>query len=273
MFQSSCNVLTSPAPGLAAITWDDKDIYDFFGMMVLPNKLRDEGWVAKFVAGDGNCAWRALAMGIWGSDGFWIQLKLAVLAWTAANAEELVSEGRILWKCDRYFSQRVMKYARFTSRGDDVSTRADNTKMVIASVGWFGKPNVWGGDLTMLMASQALRLRVKLVAPIDRKSRKVRDARESLAARGMGEKVAPPQGTGRKGSNMVEDYRFSREFLTDDAPLVYRVPGDDGSERHIEEVTVVLTGGITKVGNWSCPAFPKWKRTRISLRGATLELL
>ncbi|CAN0314161.1 unnamed protein product, partial [Ectocarpus sp. 12 AP-2014] len=54
--------------------------------------MREEGWVAEFVDGDGNCAWRSLAQGMWGSDVFWPQLKLVVLAWSVANAAELVRE-------------------------------------------------------------------------------------------------------------------------------------------------------------------------------------
>ena len=88
---------------------DEKIGHDYFGTMVLPKEVRDEGWVAKFVAGDGNCAWWALATGIWGSDVYWAPLKLAVLAWTAANAEDLVSGGGILWNCTRYYPQAVMK--------------------------------------------------------------------------------------------------------------------------------------------------------------------
>ena len=95
-------------------------------------------------------------MGIWGSDVYWAPLKLAVLAWTAVNAEDLVSGGGILWNCTRYYPQAVMKYARFSSEGDVLSTRQGNIKMVIASVALFGEPKRWGGDLTMLMASQAL---------------------------------------------------------------------------------------------------------------------
>lgn len=203
---------------------DEKIAHDYFGTMVLPKEVRDEGWVATFVAGDGNCAWRALAMGIWGSDVYWAPLKLAVLAWTAANAEELVSEGGILWNCTRYYPQAVMKYARFSSEGDVLSTRQGNIKMVIASVALFGEPKRWGGDLTMLMASQGLRLRVKVLVLIDRKSRKHYDARGA----------APFHGTGRKGTNTVDDYRHSRDFLPDKAQLVYRVAGADGGERLIE---------------------------------------
>lgn len=110
--------------------WDEKATYEIcFGTMVLPKETRDDGWVAKYVIGDGNCAWRALAMSIWGSEGFWAQLKLAVLTWTAASANELVSEGRILWECSRYCPQSVTKYARFIRKGDEVLTRADNSKM------------------------------------------------------------------------------------------------------------------------------------------------
>ena len=87
--------------------------------------------------------------------------------------------------------------------------------------------------MSMLMAPQALRLRVKMLVPIDRKSRKHSDAQGS----------APFHGTGRKGTNTVDDYRHSRDFLPDKAQLVYRVAGADGGERLIEEVAVVLTHG------------------------------
>eukprot|EP00904_Undaria_pinnatifida_P011900 jgi/Undpi1/7840/HiC_scaffold_23.g10312.m1 len=236
IFGTTCGELPAVPKSLVGENKDDTKheiAHDYFGTMVLPKEVRDEGWIAKFVAGDGNCAWRALAMGIWGSDVYWAPLKLAVLAWTAANAEELVSEGGILWNCTRYYPQAVMKYARFSSEGDVLSTRQGNIKMVIASVALFGEPKRWGGDLTMLMASQALRLRVKMLVPIDRKSRKQYDAQGA----------APFHGTGRKGTNTVDDYRHSRDFLPDEAQLVYRVAGADGGERLIEEVAVVLTHG------------------------------
>ena len=81
----------------------------------------------------------------------------------------------------------------------------------------------------MPMASQALRLRVKMLVHIDMKSRKHYDAQGS----------APFHGTGRKGTDTVDDH--SRDFLPDKAQLVYRVAGADGGERLIEEVAVVLT--------------------------------
>ena len=55
--------------------------------------------------------------------------------------------------------------------------------------------------------------------------------------------AAPFHGTGRKGTNAVDDYHHSRDFLPDKAQLVYRVAGVEGGERLIEEVAVVLTHG------------------------------
>ena len=60
--------------------------------------------------------------------------------------------------------------------------------------------------------------------------------RDSYDAQGS----AAFHGTGRKGTNTVDDYRHSRDFLPDKAQLVYRVAGADGGERLIE-VAVVLT--------------------------------
>ena len=90
-----------------------------------------------------------------------------------------------------------MKYARFSSKGDVLPTRQDNIKMVIASVALFREPKRWGGDFHMLVVSQALPLQVKMLVPMDRKSRKHYDAPGT----------APFHGTGRTGTNTVDDYR------------------------------------------------------------------
>lgn len=165
--------------------------------MIIPKTMRTE-WVAKFVTGDGNCAWRALAYAMWGTDEYWVQLKLVILAWCVANTELLLAEGRALYDDTKFYPERIhRKYGGF-KEGDDVSTSDHRFRMLIASVEYYTSDTVWGSDLTMLMASQALRITVKILHPMDKKSRDVYDA----AGR------QPAHGTGRKGDK-CEDYRHS----------------------------------------------------------------
>ncbi|CAN0422849.1 unnamed protein product, partial [Laminaria digitata] len=59
----------------------------------LPVELREE-FCAFYVEGDGNCLWRSISHGLWGTDYFWSHVKLVTLAKAAANAEQLVGENR-----------------------------------------------------------------------------------------------------------------------------------------------------------------------------------
>lgn len=203
--------------------------------MVIPKEMRKEGWVALWVAGDGNCAWRSLARCLWETDEFWAQLKLVVLAWAAANAEDLVSEGRILSDFTKYYSSDIHgAFAVTANRLGDAATVADKSKMLIASVADFSKPACWGGDLTMLLASQALRITVKLVCPIDMMSRKRDEASATLET---------DRGSSRKDNINPEDSRHSQTFLPDDAVSSLRVGGGD---RTVTEATVILTSSCTQ---------------------------
>ena len=63
--------------------------------------------------------------------------------------------------------------------------------MLLAHIAKFSGKKKWGGDFTLLLAAQALHITVKMVSPIDQKSRKQYDA----------QRRKPPNGTGRKGDN------------------------------------------------------------------------
>ncbi|CAM9788803.1 unnamed protein product [Pylaiella littoralis] len=195
-------------------------------------------WVAKFVFGDGNCAWRALAMAIWGTDVYWVQLKLVVLAWSVANTELLLAEGRALYDDTKFFTDEIhSRYGRF-EQGDDVSTSDNRFEMLIASVEYYTTDKTWGSDLTMLMASQAPRIPVKMLNPMDKKSRDEYDAQDSQ----------PLHGLGRKGDDMG-DYRHSQVFVPDEAALVYRGVGPGENALVVEEAAVALTDGYRQAGS------------------------
>lgn len=212
-----------------------------------------------YVKGDGNCCWRSLSQSIWGFQGYWMQLKLFVLAWSVANAEALViDEGGILTELGGLYWNTAdhAKYSRFSSKeGNDVSTSDDKLRVLMACVGRFCKPKQWGGDLTLLLASQALRIKVKMVNPSDRKWRLEYDAR--------GER---PAGFGRKGSNF-EDCRLSREFAPDTAQLVYHVHEEGAAVRVIEEVVVVLVDGCRGVGEEALDSIPEITKDSTLSRG------
>lgn len=213
-------------------------------------------WVAKFVPGDGNCAWRSLTMAIFDTDEPWVHVKLVVLAWCVANTELLLAEGRSLYDDTKFYRDEIhSKYGGFNS-GDDVSTSDNCFRMLIASVQYYITDTTWGSDLTMLMASQALRITVKMLNPMDKKSRDDYDAKGDQ----------PQPGTGRKGECFA-DYRHSQVFVPDDAALVYRGLGAGGNTRVIEEATVALTDGYRRAGANELPDIPEIDRDTICGQG------
>lgn len=202
--------------------------------------MRKEGWVALWVRGDGNCCWRSLAKCLWESDEYWSQLKLVVLAWAAAHAEELVSEGRVLSDFSLHFSDDIhagLGYAYSATRVGAAPSVAQTSRMLLASVAYYCEDTVWGSDFTLLLASQALKITVKLLSPNDMMVRK-RD--ESSATPGT------IRGAGRKGDK-VDDTRLSQTFLPDDAVSCLHI---QGGGRMVAEATVVLTSctGQASVG-------------------------
>lgn len=214
-------------------------------------------WVAKFVDGDGNCSWRSLAMAIWGSDKYWVQLKLVVLAWCLANTESLFEQGRILFEKGTFYPGTIYKKYGQHRSGDDVSSSFNHFQMLIASVEHFSGPAVWGTDLTLMMAAQALRITVKLLSPVDKKSRL--EFNEQLAQQA--------RGTGRKGDGF-SDNRYSQVFMPDDAALVYRGVGEGGNARVIEEAAVALTGGYSRAHADELADIPEIESDFIHTRGS-----
>ena len=188
-------------------------------------------YVAYWVRGDGNCFWRAITKGLWGSDEYWQQVKLVVLAWTAARGQDLLDDDdATIYVSNEIYSRHSVFDANGNRTGDDGSFY----KMLLESVVVFCEPGEWGGDITALMVSQAFGITVKVVVPTDMDARKRRDNEDNPS----------PFGTGRDGSNMEDDCRQSRSFVPHGPPRTWHMPAMNGKgfvDR--EEVVVAMTTG------------------------------
>ncbi|CAN0154978.1 unnamed protein product [Pylaiella littoralis] len=143
VFGTPAGVLSPPPPPRTGGEPEDAKPYDYNATKIIPKTMRNK-WVAKFVFGDGNCAWRALAMAIWGTDVYWVQHKLVVLAWSVANTELLLAEGRAFYDDTKFFTDEIhTRYGRF-EQGDDVSTSDNRFEMLIASVEYYTTNKTWG---------------------------------------------------------------------------------------------------------------------------------
>lgn len=132
--------------------------------------------------------WRSVGKALWGCDQFWPQMKLVVLGWATANAEALIVEGGVLFRCKKFYSQAgVEKYTcPADSRGLTCDAIDNTLMMLLESVRGFCPMGAWGGDLTAIWTSQALGVTVKSVVPTGMQARKKNEAEGGQAAGGMG---------------------------------------------------------------------------------------
>lgn len=196
--------------------------------MTLPVELR-ETFAALWVAGDGNCFWRALSKALWGLDKCWRQLKLVVLSWSSVNVDALVGEGSPLHLNVLYFTAHIhVKYGTANYERDNYAG------MLMENVGWFCRNKRWCGDLGVVLAAEALGVAVKLVVPTDKL------AREKVKAKGpaSGE---PAKGLGKKGCDFGDNRKSRWIQPTDRTNITLR--GGMGSEGDVvvEELAIVLT--------------------------------
>eukprot|EP00904_Undaria_pinnatifida_P011912 jgi/Undpi1/7851/HiC_scaffold_23.g10323.m1 len=196
--------------------------------MTLPVELR-ETFAALWVAGDGNCFWRALSKALWGLDKCWRQLKLVVLSWSPVNVDALVGEGSPLHLNVLYFTAHIhVKYGTANYERDNYAG------MLMENVGWFCRNKRWCGDLGVVLAAEALGVAVKLVVPTDKL------AREKVKAKGpaSGE---PAKGLGKKGCDFGDNRKSRWIQPTDRTNITLR--GGMGSEGDVvvEELAIVLT--------------------------------
>lgn len=107
--------------------------------------------------------------------------------------------------------------------------RADYFAMLITSIARFSEPRTWGGDFTALLEFQALIIQVKLVCPADMRSRKQYKAGETTASRHREERLRDKRQQPFLG------------IFPDEAKSPWCVLGEDGANRVVEDVTIVLT--------------------------------
>lgn len=184
-------------------------------------------FAAYAVQGDGNCLWRAVSHGLWGDDSFWRQLKLVVLGYAAANAEDLVGENRHLHASSLYYENGV--HEKFQVVVDGILSDMPDTyeMMLLSHVAKMCPAKVWGTGLCAYLASEALGIKLKVVDPTDMRSRKRQDAE------------IPERGTGRNGSTF-DDQRVSRNFSPYGDPCEWYLPGSNGENRIFREEVVIV---------------------------------
>lgn len=220
-------------------------MFDRNATRVLPKGLR-KWWGAFAVDGDGNCFWRALARSLWGSEHFWLQVKLVVLAYGAVNAESLVGEGRHLHNNKLYYSVHVYEKYRFVVDGTHYDALDDCEMMLLTEIGGFCKGAAWGGGLTSSVASDAMGFTVKLLHPADMMSRKRYEASNWEG-----------RGTGRKGLT-CDDQRVSRTYVPSGEPTVWCLRGANGKhDTYREEVTITLTESGRRVAEAELLSIPE----------------
>lgn len=213
---------------------------------VLTSEMRTN-FVAVFVEGDGNCFWRAMAYGLWGSQRYWIQLKLVVLAYAAANSKELVGVDNYLYDNRKHYDLDVIAKYSYVLDGTPIPAFDDLQMMLLANLGRLCGSKMWGGYLTAHLACEALRVTVKVIHPGDMRARKQRDAGDVL------------RGTGRKGDTF-DDHRWSHTFVPREQSAGCCVLGGAGKPDVFRDegvITMATLGRVTKKSKLLAESIPE----------------
>ncbi|CAM9852898.1 unnamed protein product, partial [Hapterophycus canaliculatus] len=143
------------------------------GTMVLPKVIR-ASWEARHVQPDGNCMWRSCSLSFFGTDCFWPQLKLASLAFAAANVSWmclLVPEGKV----DHDIFAEHSKDAYVTQVDGSIKFVEANLcrdDMFMASIARLCNPGAFAGPIACVAVSETLGVRVNMMHPMDMKASK-----------------------------------------------------------------------------------------------------
>jgi len=119
-------------------------LFDGSATRVLPLELR-QVCRAFYVEGDGNCLWRSISHGLWGTDYFWPHVKLVVLAKAAKNAEQLVGENRHLHHSCLYYSNAVL--AKYRVAND--CKQDDYEMMLLSEILPMCPDGAWGSPIEL----------------------------------------------------------------------------------------------------------------------------
>lgn len=143
------------------------------------------------VRADGNCFWRALAKALWGSDLYWLRVKVAVLGWALVHVDTLTGADGSLFINGRY-PQRLFGLHH------DVAAQ-----VLLGTVSKLCMVKAWGGGLAAVLVAEALGVTVKMVDVTDREARGKEDKSKKKKERG----------TGRKG-DVFKDSRTSQKIIS-----------------------------------------------------------
>lgn len=150
--------------------------YDPKATMILTPELR-KTFVALWVEGDGNCFWRSVARSLWGTDEYWRQLKLAVLAWSAVNVEALVGKGGALFENGVHYDSDIHeKHIYRGPNGKIDHTCDDYASMLLENIAMFCDNRKWGGCLAGVLLAERTGLVLKMPHPHDMRARIRADA-------------------------------------------------------------------------------------------------
>ncbi|CAB1099412.1 unnamed protein product [Ectocarpus sp. CCAP 1310/34] len=212
-----------------------QEMYDPKATMILTPELR-KTFVALWVEGDGNCFWRSMAKALWGTDEYWRQLKLAVLAWSAVNVEALVGEGGALFGRAGIIHYDDEIHAKHIYRGPDgkVDHRLDDdASMLLESIAKFSANRQWGGCLAGVLFTERTGLVLKMPHPFDMRAR-IRADTSGAAA-----KATASYGGGSEDEFGDHRYSFTKVPTAGRKEIILRGVSDE-EDIVVEEIAITM---------------------------------
>lgn len=236
-----------------------KQKYDPMATMLLPPELRLK-FAALWVAGDGNCFWRSVARALWGTDEYWRQLKLVILAWSSVNTEALVGKSGPLFENANHYDEAVhVRHVYRGPSGEKDHSRDDYASMLLENVANFCENKVWGGCLGTVLVAERLGVVVKMLNPNDMRARIRADA---MGANATG---VAPRGTASYGRDEFGDNRnsFTQVPTGGRKEIILRGVSDE-ADIVVEEIAITLTSsGGAVVGDGGLSDIPIYRLLQI----------
>ena len=207
--------------------------------MALKKCLR-RTWEARYVRGDGNCLWRSAARSFFGTEHYWLQLKLVTLSFAAAHFMDLhrfVLRGHF----DSGIIARYSDTEQVVVGGivREVSEMMRTDLVLLASVSHLCPVGTYAGSVSCRLICEAWGVNVNMLHPCDMLNRKRRQTNPGLGC------------TNSEG-RVYDDARVSHTFVPQSkAPQTWRVPDKvgQGCGKFRQEISVVLVKHSQPLGN------------------------
>lgn len=180
-----------------------------------------------WVEGDGNCLWRAIACGLWGSDCYYLQLKLYILTWAAQHLPDSHTDGVNLPASRLYWSEECFQKYIPMVEGKLEYHQADLVSLIQEEIANLCPRGKHAGRLAAYWASSALSMPVKIFNPQD-------TINFWQWARRRAQEKEPER---------FVDKRWSREFRPPNALCrSWTLPAtEDFRGRFVDEIVIALT--------------------------------